>query len=108
LRATAELESTLTGRLDIEDAYADVIDVKVKRHYVVQVDADSDPQPSLYLLERALAGRPWTHASTASRLSAPTWSCGMRRTSRTKSRRAASTGTREARIWSGALRGYHA
>jgi hypothetical protein len=34
-----ELEWTLTGRLDVEDA-------------------DSDPQPGLYLLERALAGRP--------------------------------------------------
>ena len=35
-----------------------VIDVKVKKRHVAQADADSDPQPSLYLLERALAGRP--------------------------------------------------
>lgn len=53
-----ELEWTLTGRLDVEDADGDVIDVKVKKRHVAQADADSDPQPGLYLLERALAGRP--------------------------------------------------
>ena len=53
-----ELEWTLTGRLDLEDADGAVIDVKVKKRHVAQADADSDPQPSLYLLERALAGRP--------------------------------------------------
>ena len=53
-----ELEWTLTGRLDLEDADGDVIDIKVKKRHVAQADADSDPQPSLYLLERALAGRP--------------------------------------------------
>ena len=53
-----ELEWTLTGRLDVEDADGDVIDVKVKKRHVAQSDADSDPQPGLYLLERALAGRP--------------------------------------------------
>jgi hypothetical protein len=53
-----ELEWTLTGRLDLEDAGGDVVDVKVKKRHVAQADADSDPQPSLYLLERALAGRP--------------------------------------------------
>jgi len=53
-----ELEWTLTGRLDLEGADGDVIDIKVKKRHVAQADADSDPQPSLYLLERALAGRP--------------------------------------------------
>jgi hypothetical protein len=53
-----DLEWTLTGRLDLEDADGDVIDIKVKKRHVAQADADSDPQPSLYLLERALAGRP--------------------------------------------------
>ena len=53
-----ELEWTLTGRLDVEDADGDVIDVKVKKRHVAQSDADSGPQPGLYLLERALAGRP--------------------------------------------------
>ena len=53
-----ELEWTLTGRLDLEDANGDVIDIKVKKRHVAQADADSDPQPSLYLLERVLAGRP--------------------------------------------------
>jgi hypothetical protein len=53
-----DLEWTLTGRLDLEDAAGDVIDIKVKKRHVAQADADSDPQPSLYLLERALAGRP--------------------------------------------------
>jgi PD-(D/E)XK nuclease superfamily len=53
-----ELEWTLTGRLDLEDADGAVIDIKVKKRHVAQTDADSDPQPSLYLLERALAGRP--------------------------------------------------
>src|SRR4051794_19583941 len=53
-----ELEWTLTGRLDLEDADGDVIDVKVKKRHVAQADADSDPQASLYLLERALGGRP--------------------------------------------------
>ena len=53
-----ELEWTLTGRLDVEDADGDVIDVKVKKRDVAEADADSDPQPGLYLLERALAGRP--------------------------------------------------
>jgi hypothetical protein len=53
-----ELAWTLTGRLDIEDADGDIIDVKVKKRHVAQADADSDPQPSLYLLERALTGRP--------------------------------------------------
>jgi hypothetical protein len=53
-----ELEWTLTGRLDVEDADGSVIDVKVKKRHVAQADADSDPQPSLYLLERALSGRP--------------------------------------------------
>ena len=50
-----ELEWTLTGRLDLEDADGAVIDVKVKKRHVAQADADSDPQPSLYLLERALS-----------------------------------------------------
>jgi len=53
-----ELEWTLTGRLDVEDADGSVIDVKVKKRHVARADADTDPQPSLYLLERALAGRP--------------------------------------------------
>jgi hypothetical protein len=53
-----ELEWTLTGRMDLEDADGSVIDLKVKKRHVAQADADSDPQPSLYLLERALAGRP--------------------------------------------------
>src|SRR5215213_9798582 len=53
-----ELEWTLTGRLDVEDADGFVIDVKVKKRHVARADADSDPQPSLYLLERTLAGRP--------------------------------------------------
>ena len=53
-----ELKWTLTGRLDLEDADGDVIDIKVKKRHVAQADADSDPQPGLYLLERALAGRP--------------------------------------------------
>src|SRR4051794_19474242 len=58
LTLAPELEWTLTGRLDVEDADGSVIDIKVKRRHVAQADADSDPQPSLYLLERALAGRP--------------------------------------------------
>ena len=53
-----DLEWALTGRLDLEDADGDVIDIKVKKRHVAQADADSDPQPTLYLLERALAGRP--------------------------------------------------
>src|SRR3954463_13741968 len=53
-----DLEWTLTGRLDLEDADGNVIDIKVKKRHVAQADADSDPQPSLYLLERALSGRP--------------------------------------------------
>src|SRR3954452_16826054 len=55
-----ELEWTLSGRLDLEDADGDIIDIKVKKRHVAQADADSDPQPSLYLLERALARRPAT------------------------------------------------
>src|SRR4051794_2284582 len=53
-----QLEWTLIGRLDLEDGDGSIIDVKVKKRHVAQADADSDPQPSLYLLERALAGRP--------------------------------------------------
>src|SRR6185295_15688800 len=53
-----ELEWAVTGRLDVEDADGSVIDVKVKKRHVAHADADRDPQPSLYLLERALRGQP--------------------------------------------------
>jgi len=53
-----ELEWAVTGRLDVEDTDGSVIDVKVKKRHVAHADADRDPQPSLYLLERALSGRP--------------------------------------------------
>jgi hypothetical protein len=44
--------------VDLEDAAGDVIDLRVKRRHLSRLAADSHPQASLYLLERALGGAP--------------------------------------------------
>lgn len=58
LRLHAKLEWSIVGYIDLEDAAGDVIDLKVKRSHLTQAAADSHPQASLYLLERALTGAP--------------------------------------------------
>jgi hypothetical protein len=57
-RLAAALEWSIVGYIDVEDAAGDVIDLKVKKAHVTQPSADADPQATLYLLERALAGTP--------------------------------------------------
>jgi len=58
LRATAQLESTLTGRLDVRTPTPTSSTSQGQEAPRRPGDADSDPHPSLCLLERALAGRP--------------------------------------------------
>src|SRR3954447_24230173 len=53
-----ELEWTLTGRLDLEDAAGNVIDIKIKKRHVAQADADSAPQPGPFPAGGGAGGPP--------------------------------------------------
>lgn len=49
---------TVTGYLDLEEADDVVSDLKVKGKSISQADADSDMQPTTYMLARRTEGRP--------------------------------------------------
>jgi hypothetical protein len=51
-------EWSVVGYLDLECEVAGVIDYKVSEKHMAQAKADRDPQATLYLLARALEGRP--------------------------------------------------
>jgi hypothetical protein len=58
LRFDADPRWSVLGYLDVEDAAGEVIDLKVRGRHVSPADADQSAQATLYLLARALEGRP--------------------------------------------------
>jgi hypothetical protein len=58
LRFDGDAQWSVVGYLDLEDAAGEVIDLKVRVRHVSQADVDQSAQATLYLLARALEGRP--------------------------------------------------
>jgi hypothetical protein len=58
LRFDGDAQWSVVGYLDLEDAGGEVIDLKVRARHVTAADADQSAQATLYLLARALEGRP--------------------------------------------------
>jgi hypothetical protein len=58
LRFDGQADWSVVGYLDVEDATGEIVDLKVRGRHVSQADADQSAQATLYLLARALEGRP--------------------------------------------------
>jgi hypothetical protein len=58
LRFDGQADWSVVGYLDLEDASGEIIDLKVRGRHLSQADADQSTQATLYLLARALEGRP--------------------------------------------------